>query len=221
MKKKINNATILIIIFINQYLLIHSARQNGPESHTKSYLKFKNEREDFLFLKNTYAPVDICKPYKGRKNFINTLPECVGEWCNNGAGANGYKCTNKNQCYQVEHIIDKNGVTDEYLNSCNKDIYGNLVMAYGRWNSEIGQRPWHMVRQEKQEIYKDIFRKAEEAVLECCMESKNGLDMKMLIGAAVIITFLIITIIILIIIIFKKNQQKTVYIDNYLMDSVN
>lgn len=66
---------------------------------------------------------------------VNSIAVCSGRWCvNDTYNCVRYKTT---ECYNVEHIIDLNG--GEFPKSCN-NIAGNLVMAYGRWNSQLGSR---------------------------------------------------------------------------------
>lgn len=69
---------------------------------------------------------------------------------------------------QVEHIVDTNNGPN-YLSSCPKDILGNLVMATGQWNQQIGQLCWKYVEREKRLVYGDeIVDYALSAVADCC-----------------------------------------------------
>jgi hypothetical protein len=52
----------------------------------------------------------------------------------------------------VEHILDK---ANSVLPNASKGVVGNLVMAYGKWNQELGQLNWTNVEREKREIYGD------------------------------------------------------------------
>ena len=69
---------------------------------------------------------------------------------------------------QVEHIVDKaNG--PEHLEECNKDIMGNLIIAAGEWNQQVGQMCWKDVEREKRSVYgSDIMSYALTSAEECC-----------------------------------------------------
>jgi hypothetical protein len=87
--------------------------------------------------------------------------KCSGLWCRNGQ----FTCGPGNlDCWQMEHIIDLNGSPAV---GCDLNIVGNVVMAYGRWNNEIGRLSWRDVRHEKTLVYKQIFELAVENVLKC------------------------------------------------------
>ena len=111
--------------------------------HSKFYLdniKYNNDNYQF-FDPNTFG-IDIyedpCEPIKNInfKNKINIVSECIGLWCVNKS----FNCKNHmtQECYNVEHIIDTKGM--EFKDPSCKNIAGNLVMAYGRWNSQLGAR---------------------------------------------------------------------------------
>jgi len=70
------------------------------------------------------------------KNKINEKINCLGTWCVDDS----FNCVlhKTTECYNVEHIIDTNG--NEFRNAKCKQIAGNMVMAYGRWNSQLGSR---------------------------------------------------------------------------------
>jgi hypothetical protein len=90
---------------------------------------------------------------------------CTGSWC----GTNhDFSCGRDiNNCYQVEHIIDRN-TCDPELEGKDKNIMGNLIMAYGKWNIEVGQLSRDNVQNEKREIYtRFLYETAREFVLTC------------------------------------------------------
>jgi hypothetical protein len=67
------------------------------------------------------------------------------------------------ECYHVEHIIPRGNSIPE-LAECPTDIYGNLVMAYGKWNVQLGNKYFS----EKNEIYGQLFADAYREVYKCC-----------------------------------------------------
>jgi len=77
--------------------------------------------------KNPCAPVNL-------KSFLRELNKdrCYGTWCKNGQF--GQCGTGGRECYQMEHIYDKKGCdyTEKEAN-----IWANVVMAYGKWNSQV------------------------------------------------------------------------------------
>ena len=63
------------------------------------------------------------------------------------------------------HIYDIRG---NDLNVSNKKIAGNLVMAYGRWNVELGKKSYDESKKEKYKIYgKDIMEDVKNILLQC------------------------------------------------------
>lgn len=99
------------------------------------------------------------------RNYISQRFDCDGEWCNDG-----WHCTVPMECYEVEHIIDKNG--PEFTNQfCNKNVFGNLVMAYGRWNRQLGNlqnKNYKYSLNEKREIYNEERLNMARAIIERC-----------------------------------------------------
>lgn len=79
----------------------------------------------------------------------------------------------------VEHIIDSNNGPSKLIN-CNKNIRGNLIIAKGQWNTQLGNMCWADVEQEKREVYgNDIFQYAYDSVELCCQlqEEKSNIPM--------------------------------------------
>jgi len=82
---------------------------------------------------------DACTPITYNvefKNVVNDALTCIGKWCIDKT----FNCINHDtqNCYNVEHIIDTRG--PEFIDAKCKQIAGNLVMAYGKWNSQLGSR---------------------------------------------------------------------------------
>jgi len=163
------------------------AAGNSQNSHTDIYRQWKSGTfVQTLYLPNTYLPYTsrpmdrelACRPLPNsqtdlRRQYITLLTimgvSCTGDWC--GLDGN-FSCADMGrQCYEVEHIIDKAN-TDPDLVGLNVNIVGNLVMAYGRWNQQVGQLSWNNVVTEKREIYTTfLFETARHYVLTC-----NGSD---------------------------------------------
>lgn len=157
---------LLLSILVNVCI---SANPNGKQTSTQiiNYLSPNN-----LFLKNTFIENiisnknnenDICKKYTSRKQFIKYLNDnnikCNGRWCNGN-----YKYIKSSDSYEVEHIID---LKNSELNNCNKNIYGNIVLAYGLWNRQVGNLNWTYAKKEKKLVYKEIFDKAIHNIKKC------------------------------------------------------
>jgi hypothetical protein len=101
-----------------------------------------------------------CDNVPSRPTFINKLPECSWIHCSH----DGWKCPDNNvDCYHIEHIIPKNNSIPE-LTGCNTNIYGNVIMAYGLWNAQLGNK----FLPEKYLIYGDVFINAYNSVYKCC-----------------------------------------------------
>ena len=105
-----------------------------------------------------------------RSNYIKVLMDnniqCTGDWCKEYGTNNGFDCKDMGvECYQVEHIIDKQNTP---YDKCNMNILGNVIMASGTWNNQIGNRCWDDIKREKIAVYgKDIFCKAIKNVIDC------------------------------------------------------
>jgi hypothetical protein len=165
---------IIVLLIVMQYenTVIMS-------KHTDIYNKYKaGNFNQTIFLSNTYLGFnkmfDPCQQID-RKKFIKILVDnniaCSGSWCVD----NNYKCLKgkTDSCYHCEHIIDKKNSESEY-SGYNKDILGNVIMAYGRWNMQIGQLSWRDIKEEKREIYgTKIFNQAEYYVKYCSNKTNN------------------------------------------------
>ena len=124
---------IKVIIAVILQSLVHA-------QHTKVFDKYWNtigNQNNFFFVNTTfghlYNPCGTLSDNRVFRTFMNNITNCTGNWCINSQ----FKCRlGKNaDCYHVEHIIDRNGPE---LDEFNKDIFGNLVMSYGRWNMQMG-----------------------------------------------------------------------------------
>lgn len=135
--------------------------------------------KDTIYLQNTYLGYDLnpCERITDRRKYVKILEEqgikCSGSWCDlNG----GFSCkTSMANCYNMEHIIDSRNSLSELGEEYDRDILGNLVMAYSKWNQQVGNLPsWNEIKQEKREVYGDIFEKAMFNV-KYCYELKNSI----------------------------------------------
>jgi len=89
------------------------------------------------------------------RQFINKYFDCNGSHCVD----NSFSCKNASRyCYEVEHIIDKS-LNGRYVcksDSCNVNIFCNLVMSFGVWNGQLGTLQGFSVKDsylEKLEVY--------------------------------------------------------------------
>ena len=152
-------------------MLFLSYMQYCKCEHTKTYkehwITTGNKNYYFYdirtFGQNSINPCTVIKRNTiFRDNYVNKNILCEGIWCINKA----FKCNRyKTQtCYNVEHIID----TRRYNNDNCTNIYANLVMAYGKWNTELGRLPYKDSETEKREVYgDDIIKKTYEYINKC------------------------------------------------------
>lgn len=152
----------MYFIFFMILNIIDCANPRGKVQHTKLYSLMAHEE---LYMKESFGnKIDACKKYTTRTEFINTLNKyniiCTGRWCNNN-----YKYITSSNSYEVEHIIE---VHHSELNNCNKNIYGNIIFAYGKWNRQVGQLNWNNCKNEKVEVYgKTIVDTAIKNIIKC------------------------------------------------------
>jgi hypothetical protein len=144
--------------------------------HTVTYNEWKQGTfaHDNFFQRSAYlgysSNIDPCTSMSKDK-YIRLLKDngvgCTGRWCIDEE----WKCRvgDNQECYNLEHIIDKQNSNVEFGDKFNKDIVGNYIFAYGRWNQEIGRmKDWPSIKNEKIEVYgNDIFSKAYRSVREC------------------------------------------------------
>lgn len=169
---------LLLIVPIS--VIASSCRSNNE--HTAIYDSWVITHSPQLFLASTFIPnmsnIDLetmCQvlPHdktKTRKAYIKFLTDrgirCTGEWCVD----NGFNCPNRDgKCYEVEHIIDLNDdCTLPDTKDMERNIFGNMIMAYGLWNRQVGQLRWKNVENEKRTVYGDgIVNKAIYYIMQC------------------------------------------------------
>jgi len=106
------------------------------------------------------------------RKFMNANVNCTGEWCSIDSKYN-CKQGNNRDCYNVEHIIDKNGPEFEDCQNV-KNIVANYVMAWGSWNQDLGviaSKDYESMTFEKElvygtEIMEDVRNKLDECGCE-------------------------------------------------------
>lgn len=109
----------------------------------------------------------VMTPTKYRKLLGDTM-KCTGKWCVDG----GWGCRrgNSRDCYNVEHIIDKNGKEFQNYPEC-KNIPGNYIMAHGEWNQALGtltRLQYDTSVAEKTRVYgSDIMKNARDSIRSC------------------------------------------------------
>ena len=162
---------MLQILFV---LVLMCVADDSCSQHTAIYNAHgKLNDGNFYFVEKTFNygnefnPCLVMDPNNAlfRNYMSNNLP-CAGTWCSNvGNNKNGWNCKMSNRdCYEVEHIIPKANSIKE-LEGCDTNIFGNLIMAYGKWNAALGNG----FLCEKEEIYGSlIYNKAYNTVLNCC-----------------------------------------------------
>ena len=81
------------------------------------------------------------------RDHVNKIISCNETWCVRGK----YSCPSYvfRNCYEVEHIYDLN--RPEYNKY--KNIVGNRVMAWGKWNGALGRLSFNDSLNEKYNIY--------------------------------------------------------------------
>ena len=162
-------------------------------AYTRTYNNWKaGTFKDTLFLLDTYLPFHdsqlnretACRVLNDdqstlRTQFIAMLTEsgiaCTGTWCRN----HDFSCSGTapmGACYNVEHIIDRAN-KDPDLSGMNVNIVGNLIMAYGVWNGEVGSAsiPWADKVDEKQKVYTTyLYQTAKRFVIDCHIEDSTS-----------------------------------------------
>jgi hypothetical protein len=114
--------------------------------HSELYYKWKEigNHDNYFYHPDTFGIKIARDPCA--KVYLNTFTQavnkkpCRGEWCKDSLGNTVFigqfgKCGQGGQnCYQMEHVFDKNGC--DYTSE-QADIWANVVMAYGKWNSKV------------------------------------------------------------------------------------
>jgi len=203
---------VLLILFIVICLLIpKSVKKSHTNVFNKNWKKYGNQ--DYAFYDDRTFGVNIFKDPCTKINtntafrrYINKNVKCLGKWCINKT----YSCKrllNRN-CYEVEHVIDKNG-PEFKSNQCDKNIAANLVMAFGKWNAALGRLDYDLSIKEKRTVYSDkIANKIYSKILECQPNCKNDYwneyDHKILLA---VLVFLLIIISIITIMIYRQDSN--------------
>lgn len=105
---------------------------------------------------------------------VASTRDCTGKWCHHGNW--GCQRGDSSDCYNVEHIIDRNGPEFASHPEC-KDVPGNMIMAHGRWNQALGSRAassYTLSTAEKTSAYgQDIMDRARSSI-RSCIEKRYG-----------------------------------------------
>lgn len=224
----------ILLICVSFISVVELAQVSSKIRHTNLYYDSKDGlfTGDF-FQKNTYIDT-LLTPVKSRTAYLKILAEnnvsCTGDWCVNGDFQKSPD--NSLDYYQVEHIIDLKNSVYEDDDPCKK-ILGNLIMAYGKWNNQVGKLSWLNVEREKREIYGDFIVDSALLSIEMCKRnstlysnsnSNNDHDNNFL-TATVTVTFIVVSLLcvtgFIIAFICKKikerREENTMYIS---MDTV-
>ena len=187
-------------------------------THTQTYIEYENGQLTlpWIFQKDTYAPnlklISPCQTYKSRNEYIGFLKK-AGVSCQNRCINGNYSCPT-NDCWQVEHIYDTAN-SDLSNKGYNVNIYGNLIMAYGKWNQQIGHRIWDIVKQEKSIIYGDIFKKARQHIIECNPNYSNYSNYSNYVVGILLIFIIIGCIVLMILVNIQKRKKEQNLKDEY------
>lgn len=150
-----------ILVLLSLLALVELSKINGKQKATSIGNTYKPTE---LFMKSSFTTTDICKKFTSRKTFINYLLSndiyCSGIWCNGN-----YVYKQSSDSYEIEHIIE---LKNSELNTYDKNIYGNILLAYGTWNRQLGNLNWTYGKQEKIRVYgKDIVEQAIKNIKIC------------------------------------------------------
>ena len=150
---------ILVLVSFNYY-------------HTESFIEYPRNMlyDNRTFGINIYNDPCTIITNSQFRNYVNNHVNCINEWC----VGNQFSCRKHledRMCYEVEHIIDKNG--PELKKYC-KNIAANLVMALGKWNKEVGELIYYNYdysKEEKIDVYgKNIVQLVYNKIKECNKE---------------------------------------------------
>jgi hypothetical protein len=148
------------------FFALYNSMELDCNERTKIFQEHNTDNTNsFYFVKESYSAGEA----PDKPNSINNQKfrdavanksKCNYEHCINDE----WKCDATNQeCYHVEHIIPKAHNIPE-LSGCDVNIFGNLIMAYGKWNNQLSNK----YLAEKRIIYGDIFDKAYNEVYFNC-----------------------------------------------------
>lgn len=160
---------LLLIIIVNGYSHTSVYKKNWEVKKNKNNMFY----DPLTFGSSMENPCNQINSNKVYRDMINEKIICNGEHCQESQ----YKCKKRGDkdCFHVERIIDVNG--EEYKNcdyEC-KNIAGNMVMAWGRWNSaleKLARNDYESSIREKEIVYgKDNVDKSRYWI-EYCMKIK-------------------------------------------------
>jgi len=156
-----------MIAFLVLFFLTEAANPNGGDGPTAVFQTRTNDnRNNYYFVPNTFLLAqDPCTVINNRAEYLSALSNagitCVGQWCNGNFGTKPQRTH-----YEMEHIVD---VVELDFPDCNKNILGNLVMAFGIWNNQVGQLNSKGAANEKSQVYGSIYNLARANVAKCCV----------------------------------------------------
>lgn len=123
--------------------IVLSAKEYCTNASTDFYNKNYKYHARF-YVPSTFDDKDACVTMTS-ENFMSLYPQ-YAEWV-------------------VDHIIDIENSIDDY---CGKYIMGNMIMVNGEWEQQVTNLCWRDAKQEKSNIYGDIYGKALYNVRRCC-----------------------------------------------------
>jgi hypothetical protein len=136
--------------------VVYGASQNEckQDQHTTAYKSCLDDGRPLqsLFIRNTFLNDDPCYPIDNTQ-YRKILSE---------------KHIDQPDGFDVEHIIDVSNSIDGYLY-----ILGNLILSNSSWNRGLGNFCWENVKNEKEEVYGDIFKEAYDNVQMCKKRGEN------------------------------------------------
>ena len=200
-----NKFIAFLFVFLAAAMALSAASEINADAeydykHTKVFTlnwHLNRNNTDIFYDNRTFGhqtddPCTVVMKNSDFRDFISELYDCDGPWCLNGT----FRCIygNNKNCYNVEHIIDLNG--PEYTSE-NKNIYGNLVMAYGLWNQQLGRLfnyPANM--NEKTIVYgQDNMSRARQLIEYCSSRNQpnNGPNLVLILMIICIVILLCIT----------------------------
>jgi hypothetical protein len=155
-----------------------------------------------------------CQIINTRDDYLKVLKDngikCSGSWCDSKGG---FSCKEgPYNCYNMEHIVDlKNSMFDDYGDQP-KMILGNLIMAYGKWNIEMGPLKWENVEREKRNVYGDnVVDQAIDNIQKCYDREHGTTNAFAIIGIVFVVLLIVVGVGIIGYImhrIFTKNRSR-------------
>lgn len=203
-----------MLILIALFLFVQSAVNKCGKTNTELYDTMKGHESDYIQFNTFFGQQNKCLElgYTYRNKYIDLLESnginCTGNYCAYG----GFDCQ-KRPCYEVEHIVD---LTNTPYQNCNPNILGNVIMAYDKWNRQVGQMCWKYVQNEKMAVYgRKLFCEAVMNVIDCSgcgvpypTECFYYVNRNIIIAASIIGTIVIIVIIIMLFLCWENIARK-------------